>query len=83
MSPKKGCRWVKKRQKGKRMKEKGKKENRTGQGRGRGLPLRTWHRTIDKKQKNFTRGRHVFECVIDRDRQREGWLQKIKRPKKV
>lgn len=34
MSPKKGCRWVKKRQKGKRMKEKGKKENRTGQGRG-------------------------------------------------
>lgn len=39
MSPKKGCRWVKKRQKGKRMKEKGKKENRTGQGRGRGAAL--------------------------------------------
>lgn len=51
------------------MKEKGKKESRTGQDRGGGggLPLRTWHRTIDK---NFTRGRHVFECVIDRERER-------------
>lgn len=39
MSPKKGCRWVKKRQKGKRMKEKGKKreQDRTGEGRGAAL----------------------------------------------
>lgn len=63
------------------MKEKGKKENRTGQDRGGGggLPLRTWHRTIDK---NFTRGRHVFECVRVRDTEREG-LPKSKNRKKV
>lgn len=52
--------------------------------------MRTWHRTIDKKQKNFTRGRHVFECERDRDRdrQREGYRKskdrkKFKKSKKV
>lgn len=69
--------------KGKTDEREGEKK-RTGQDRGGGggLPLRTWHRTIDKKQKTS----HVAAMCLsvrDRDRQREGWLQKIRKSQKV